>query len=101
MRILVALAFVVTSLSSQVVSPRHYERSEANSSWTEPFGGNNPVPYRYQQVHDALSGSAMTIQAIAFRPEHGASTASNTLVADLSMSVAASGVSAGNLALAS
>lgn len=70
--ILTSLAALVaaSSLSSQqAVSPKHFATVEANSWIYRPFGSNSNSGWRYQQIHDDMMGSKLTINEIAFRKD--------------------------------
>lgn len=82
--------FICGSLPAQRTSPAHYARAEGTFADWQAFGGSSSVGWRYQQVHDDLSGKAATIRSLALRPDaRGGRYTAYSLVVTLTLSTAA------------
>src|SRR5688572_16494455 len=66
MRSFLSLSLLASSLCAQsIVSPGHFTNMEGNTGLNLPFP--TTTLYRYQQVHDDVTGSPRTIRGMRYR----------------------------------
>ncbi|MCC6672830.1 MAG: hypothetical protein IT458_17330 [Planctomycetes bacterium] len=88
MRTLLSLCVLGSTLAAQgLVTPAHFAVTEGNTLIQTPLGVTQ-TPSRFLQVHDDMSGTARTINALAFRRDGNSTTAygAYAVIVDISLS---------------
>lgn len=97
MRTLLSLCVLGSTLAAQgLVTPAHFATSEGNNSIQIPLGTTG-TPSRFQQIHDDMSGTPRTINALAFRRDGFNTSAYGAYTVIVDVSLSTSPMNSGNV----